>query len=719
MKIAVIFNRDSQNVINLFGTLNREKYGIAAIKRIVNALKSHGHQVEAMEGDKALISKLEEFMPKVLKGERPGLAFNLSYGIQGQARYTHVPGILEMLGIPYVGSGPLAHSLSLDKVVAKMIFKQYNIPTPDFTVLNTPDDDIGNLEYPLIVKPKNEAVSMGIKIVHNQDELRSAAKDIITQFGQAVLVEKYIEGREINVGLIGNHPPDTMLPAELDFGKTGQKIYTLEDKRHQSGRDVAVICPAPLSEELTRQAQNIAQQAFDALGCYDCARVDMRLDDQGNLFILEINSLPSLGEHGSYVAAAAAMGMDFPYLVNRLVDVASIRYFGMPDPPDLHSSKQAPERGLFNFITSRRDKMEKAVEAWVNIISRTNDPLGHKLAAERLEKRLLDLGMSSLEHDPKNHYWTWQTQAGYKNGTLIIVPLDIPVNTQLSNEVFHRDPEWLYGEGVGSSRGSLVMLEYACRALRHIKILHKQKIGIMAYSDEGQNAQASAAKISDLSAQAAQVLVLFPGNPETRVVTARRGHRIYRLIFESKPARLGQKNPSQDMMYLLSTKLQQLMKLTDRKDKVALSIVDIQSEAYPRLLPHRVQCLLQCSFPDDRLATDLEQRINAVLEGCTVNWNLSLLADRPPMKDRRINQRLLKEFHAAAEEWSLPLDSESSLWPSVAGLVPSKVPVLCGLGPVTKQLFTNHEKISRISLVERTLLLANFLLKKGSAHGSK
>ncbi len=106
MKIAVVYNRVSRKVINLFGVPNHEKYGLKSIRRIVNCLKQGGHHVISFEGDKDLIDNLEDFMPKVLKGERPGMVFNLSYGIQGQAHYTHVPGILEMVGIPYVGSGP-------------------------------------------------------------------------------------------------------------------------------------------------------------------------------------------------------------------------------------------------------------------------------------------------------------------------------------------------------------------------------------------------------------------------------------------------------------------------------------------------------------------------------------------------------------------------------------------------------------------------------------
>ena len=124
---------------------------------------------------KDLVERLEKFMPRVVKGERPGLVFNVSYGVQGQARYTHAPSILEMVGIPYIASGPLAHSLCLDTVVTKMILRQHGLPTPDFAVLNTPDEPASGLTYPLIVKPKNEAVSFGLKVVGDEAELRAAA----------------------------------------------------------------------------------------------------------------------------------------------------------------------------------------------------------------------------------------------------------------------------------------------------------------------------------------------------------------------------------------------------------------------------------------------------------------------------------------------------------------------------------------------------------------
>jgi D-alanine-D-alanine ligase len=126
-----------------------------------------------------------------------------------------------MVGIPYVASGPMGHSLSLDKVVTKMILRQNGLPTPDFTVLHAPDGPIPDLRYPMIVKPRNESVSFGLKIVSSPDELSAAAKVIFDEYHQPVLVEQYIEGREINVGLLGNAPPEALPPVELGLGLGG------------------------------------------------------------------------------------------------------------------------------------------------------------------------------------------------------------------------------------------------------------------------------------------------------------------------------------------------------------------------------------------------------------------------------------------------------------------------------------------------------------------
>ena len=719
MKIAVVYNRDSQNVINLFGLPNREKYGKTAIKRIVDALKQFGHQVRDIEADKDFIDKLEKFMPRVLKNERPGMVFNLSYGIQGQARYTHVPGILEMVGIPYVGSGPLAHSLALDKVVAKMIFIQNGLPTPQFAVLNHTDKTLPDLQYPLIVKPKNESVSMGIRVVENEDDLREAARDIFENFhNQPVLVEHYIEGREINVGLIGNDPPEAFPPCEIVFGGTGPRIFTIEDKKGNSGRDIGHRCPADIGDELSRTARDLAVKAFSVLGCYDTARVDMRLDRDGKVYILELNSLPSLGEYGSYVAAAARVGLDFPKLINRLVETACTRYFGTPAPPLIHARETDPEKLVFSFLTQRRDLMEKRLEEWVHVSSRTSDPVGNNTAVARLDRTMHELKMQKAdEFTDKRAVWTWETRQGFAGGTLFMGHFDVPLEQDMPVQAFHRDPEWLYGEGIGMSRAPLVMIEFALRALRYCRKLNNMPVGVLYYLDEGKDCRYSADIIRSAAARARRVFVLRPGSPGNHIRIQRRGIRKFHLVVESRPKRVGSQRKAPEALIWFNEKCALLSKLASRKNRISVAAVDVRTDAFRMFLPHRVQATILLSYLDHKLADQTEVEMGEVFGRNEIKWFLRKVSDRPPMKERRINLQLARALERVARVWDIPLEQESSLLPSIGGLVPATIPVVCGVGPLARDLYTPQESVQRVSLIQRTLLMAQYLAAHGGDAG--
>lgn len=716
MKVAVVYNRESQRVINLFGLPNREKYGLKNIQRILDALKKGGHQAQAFEGDKDLIDRLEEFMPRVLKHERPGMVFNLSYGIQGQARYTHVPGMLEMIGLPYVGSGPLAHSLALDKVVSKMIFVQNGIPTPEFAVLNEPGFELPPLKFPLITKPKNEAVSFGIKIVRSEAELREAAQVIFDEFQQPVLVERYIAGREINVGLLGNRPVEVLPPAEIKFGNKGPKIYTREDKTRKSGREISVECPAQLTAEQTAQAQEIAKRAFEVLGCYDCARVDLRLDRQGNFYVLEVNSLPSLGMHGSYVEGAAAVGLDFTELVNRLVDTAAARYFGTPQPPNVTPSASDPSQGIAAYLTARRDEMERQVRHWTRIRSRTQDPLGLDSLWTPLHDRMGEFGLRVLpELSDQRWVQTWQTEGGLEGGTLLVFQGDVPLNPDVSVPTFRREPEWLFGEGVGTSRAPLVSLLFALRALRRIRKLRKLKLGVLCYGDEGHDARFSRQWIQSAAKLAREVLILNQGNMPHNVVTARRGQRRYRITVEGEAIRLGRRSRKPHALTTAFELLKQSEQLSSQAERVSVATMDIRSSHMPMLLPHHVQASLLVSYPDDTTGNQLDEQLRALFATRGLQTSVKLESERPAMRERRASKRVLKDLTAVAEQWDIPLKSESSIWPSIAGLVPASTGVICGLGPVAKNIYTPDECVDRISLVQRTLLLAEFLVMRADS----
>lgn len=710
MKIAIVYNRDSERVINLFGIPNREKYGKPAIKRIVGALKQGGHQVATFEGDKDIIDHLEEFMPRVVKGERPGMVFNLSYGIQGQARYTHVPGILEMVGIPYVGSDPLAHSLSLDKVVAKTIFAQRGIPTPPFAVLDGPDFAAPDLEYPLIVKPKNEAVSFGLRIVSNEEELREAAGVILETYQQPALVERYIEGREINVGLLGNQPPETFPPAEVLFGEEGPPIYTYEDKTRQSGRNIGVQCPADIDETAAERAKEISLQAFAALGCKDCARVDMRLDGEGNLYVLEINSLPSLGEHGSYVQGAAAVGMDFTALVNRLVDTAATRYFGFPSPRRT-KKEGVPSRDTYNFLVEHRDRLEERLKHWVSHSSRTSDPVGLAEAKKELGKTLEQIGMEPVPRFTDDRVtWLWQSKAGFENGTLLIAHVDVPLSAELPVQAFHKDPEQIYGEGIASSRGPLVAAEYAFRAIRSTRSLRKLPVGILYYTDEGRDCRYSGRIISEAAEKAARVIVLRPSIGGRYLITARRGLRTYNFTVETQSLALSQAFRKTDAFRWMMEKLVAFQKLSSKDEHLSVIPVDARAFRTAMRLPHQAWAGILMTSREVEIADEAEGKMRSMLKGEPVRWRLEKLSDRPPMKATKAGAALARDIERVAAGWDISIRGQTSAMPSAAGLVPNGTPVVCGMGPVAENLYTLHESIGRLSLLKRTVLLAEYLL---------
>lgn len=712
MKIAIVYNRESQAVINLFGTPNREKYGLDTIKSIQKALVKGGHQVKTFEGDKNFISSLEKFMPAVITGERPGLVFNLSYGIQGKGRYMHMPGILEMLGIPYIGSGPESHALALDKVLTKMILIQKGLPTPAFAVLDTPDSVLNeNLNYPLIVKPKSEAVSFGLRIVHNEKELKEGVKVIYEKFNSPTLVEEYIEGREFNVGLLGNRDNlQALPPLELAFG-AGEQIYTFEDKTHQSGREVEKICPAHLTEEQNEKIKKLSIDTFNALGLYDSARVDFRMDKEGNLYILEVNSMASLGSASSYIYAAEKMGLNYESLMNKLVDVASERYFGPYNLSNFNEDGDNSSVKVFNYITKNRDKIENDLRLWTNTPSWTDDPAGLSATKKRLKERLSKLGLSeSEEFTNSRSAWTYQTKAGFKDGILLVVPIDIPGKREGYPIPFRTEEEWLFGEGIASSRSGIVTILGILSALKETKALNRKKIGVFFYSDEGRGMRYSHKVLKAAAKEAKEVFVFQPGFSSGKIVDQRRGSTKYSLIIEGDPQRIGNSSAQIDVLSYFLDKASKIKNISDSENKLSVAILDLTSERYSVLLPHRVNATIYITYLEKDIAIDAEKKLYKILESKQrgLKTYIQKLEERPPLLRKRNNQ-ILKSLAKISSDWNIPFGTEASLLPSSAGEIDKKINVLCGFAPASNGLYTPNESIRRKELVEKILLLSLFI----------
>lgn len=327
MRVAVVYNKDKKGTINVFGMQNREWYPEETIQMVVRALEAGDHDVELIPADRFLLAKLTKFLPKLSKHRPNGIVLNLALGVQGKCRYTHVPAMLEIAGIPYTGSSPMGHALAQDKVVAKQIFMSSHLPTPDYHVFLSPEPEPLFLKYPVIVKPRGEAASFGLKIVNDDASLRKAVSELFAEYKQPTLAEEFIEGREVNVAVLGNHPPEALPVLELVMGDGPRAIYNYETKfRKAGGKKVKMICPAKLPLETTAYLQKLAVRAFEVLNVYDYGRVDIRLDQYNQPYILEMNSMASINPHSSFMTAAKAAGISYNQLINRIIEVAVERY---------------------------------------------------------------------------------------------------------------------------------------------------------------------------------------------------------------------------------------------------------------------------------------------------------------------------------------------------------------------------------------------------------
>ncbi|ESX09784.1 hypothetical protein X766_33225 [Mesorhizobium sp. LSJC255A00] len=333
MRIAIVSNFDHTGVINRFGQPCPDEYRPGGtIESLVAALQEGGHETLLCEGDKRLLAALERLMPPDPQARPSGFVFNAAEGIQGEYRYSHVPAMLELAGVPYTGSSPLGHGLAQDKVLTKRLLRDAGVPTPNFCVMRRGTESTGDLRFPVVVKSRLEECSLGLKLVHEPAQLRQAVEEAVAQYGQDALVEEYIEGREIYVALIGNGELEVLPLVEQDFGDRELRLFTSEDKQNITGTTLQEICPAQIGRNLATMLGDVSVATFRACQCRDYARVDLRIDRSGQPFVLEINAMPWLGTTSIYALAATTAGYSYPSLVNRILDVAHTRYYGIGVP---------------------------------------------------------------------------------------------------------------------------------------------------------------------------------------------------------------------------------------------------------------------------------------------------------------------------------------------------------------------------------------------------
>lgn len=291
------------------------------------SLRDAGHTVHLVEATADL--------PQWFLTHHVDLVFNIAEGMHGEHRESQVPAILESLGVPFTGSSSVTLALALDKAKTKQILASEGIHTPPWQLFPTPGTRLNlRLDFPLIVKPNREGSSKGIwreSVVRDGAALRRQVAHVYERYHQEVLVEEFIDGTELTVGVLGHDPLPVL---EIDFSpcRTSEEFfYSWRMKEFQGNASLGLApafhCPARLDAGAIARAQAAALSAHRALGCVDFSRTDIRLRADGIPFVLEINPLPGLSPLDSnFPVMTSAAGFSHRALIQRIVALAMARH---------------------------------------------------------------------------------------------------------------------------------------------------------------------------------------------------------------------------------------------------------------------------------------------------------------------------------------------------------------------------------------------------------
>ena len=329
MKIALTYNlkkKDNTKPEDYFSEYDSQD----TINAIIRAIKTKGHSVEAIDVEYPnLIS--------YFKKNRVDMVFNIAEGKRSKFRESEVPAVLDYLNIPYTGSDTFSMALAMNKALTKKILKAENIPTPRFQTFSKGNEELDpGLNFPLIVKPNCEGSAKGINksnVVNIPEELFKKINETIKLYKQEALVEEFIEGKELTVGILENGKTTILPILEIDFSSclnSGEFFYSWRMKEFQGDKSLGLIptfhCPARLNKEIEERVKEVALKTHRAVGCVDISRTDIRLSKDNIPYVLEINPLPGLDpKESNFPIMAYAAGMKYEDLIEAILISASER----------------------------------------------------------------------------------------------------------------------------------------------------------------------------------------------------------------------------------------------------------------------------------------------------------------------------------------------------------------------------------------------------------
>jgi len=320
-----------------------EEYdSLETVDAIARAIEAQHHSVVKLGGGR-------EFLSNVLE-QKVDLVFNIAEGLGNyRSREAQVPSVLEMLGVPYSGSDPLCLAVSLEKPLTKSLVSIAGVATPRWRVVNDmrqlKEADWNDFPLPAFVKPAHEGSSKGIRVasrLESPEQIVKAVTGLLEYYRQPVMVEEFIDGEEVTVGLVGNSPPKVVgIMRVVPLRKTDYFVYSLEVKRDWESL-LTYECPAQLGQDVLHGIADSSLRAFEALGCRDLARMDFRIGEDGTPYFLEVNPLPGLNpKSGDLPIMAGKVGWSYENLISTILGAALRRCCGATHEQDRHRLQSA------------------------------------------------------------------------------------------------------------------------------------------------------------------------------------------------------------------------------------------------------------------------------------------------------------------------------------------------------------------------------------------
>jgi len=287
------------------------------------SLKSGEQVYQALDKDKYLIRRYDprdDLARLIADAQDIDVALIILHGRYGEDGT--IQGLLDLLDIPYHGSGVLGSALGINKIQSKRLYEYAGLPVSPYLIVDRTDPDAqtkvqNTLEFPVVIKPEHEGSSIGLSIVAEASQLQPAL-DLAGEYDRLILVEKYIDGTEITGAVLGNLNPEPLPLVEIIPGD--QYSFFDYEAKYKPGA-TEEICPARISEALTQKAQEYAVRAHQALRCRGYSRTDMIVSDN-EAYVLETNTIPGMTATSLYPQAAAAAGISFSQLLDRLIELA-------------------------------------------------------------------------------------------------------------------------------------------------------------------------------------------------------------------------------------------------------------------------------------------------------------------------------------------------------------------------------------------------------------